>query len=170
MFLFKICQLRDELSDLSEITSTERLTTIFLDALPAKEYSAIKIQAVRPVFMGTIFRKKILTLPKFFPTRFSFTFYELKCSQKIFQDFKWPQMRPLRKILARDFEKAAVMKILGRRDRSIAPLISTGNRKHSKHKKKRTQHGRRWLGCGDSCSCYCCDSCTESESGGWFWG
>ena len=33
------------------------------------------------------------------------------------------------KILAQDFEMAAVTKILARRDKSIAPLLSTVNRK-----------------------------------------
>ena len=34
---------------------------------------------------------------------------------------------------------------------------------------KHTQHVLRWLRCSDSRSCRRCDSCTEPESGGWFW-
>ena len=43
--------------------------------------------------------------------------------------FRWPEMCFLGKILAQDFEMAAVTKILARRDKSIAPLLSTVNRK-----------------------------------------
>ena len=42
--------------------------------------------------------------------------------------FRWPEMCPLGKILAQYFEMAALTKILGRRDKSIAPLLSTENR------------------------------------------
>ena len=78
--------------------------------------------------------------------------------------FRWPEMCPLGKILAQDFEIAAVRKILGWRDKSIVPLLSTKNCKHSKQ--KRTQHVRRWrwLQCSDSQSCCRCDSCTEPAS------
>ena len=41
----EIYQLRNELSDLDEVVSTERLTTIILEALPAETYSTIKRQA-----------------------------------------------------------------------------------------------------------------------------
>ena len=43
--------------------------------------------------------------------------------------FRWPEMCPLGKILAQDFQMAAFTKISGRRDTSIAPLVSIGNRK-----------------------------------------
>ena len=39
-------QIRDELGALNETISTERLTTIILDALPADMYSAVKIEAI----------------------------------------------------------------------------------------------------------------------------
>ena len=39
--------LRDELSDVGEILSTERLTTIILGAFPAEKDSTIKIQTIR---------------------------------------------------------------------------------------------------------------------------
>ena len=37
------------------------------------------------------------------------------------------EMCPLDKILAQDFQMAAFTKILGRRDTSVVPLLSTGN-------------------------------------------
>ena len=46
-FLLEITQICDELSDLNEAVSTERLTIITLDALPAGMYSAIKLEARR---------------------------------------------------------------------------------------------------------------------------
>ena len=41
--------------------------------------------------------------------------------------FRWPEMCPLDKILAQDFQMAAFTKILGRRDTSVVPLLSTEN-------------------------------------------
>ena len=38
--------------------------------------------------------------------------------------FRWPEMCPLGKILAEDFQMAAFTKILGRRDKSVVPLLS----------------------------------------------
>ena len=46
VFLSEVCQPRNKLSDLHEVVSTERLTTILLDSLPAEKYSTIKIPAV----------------------------------------------------------------------------------------------------------------------------
>ena len=37
--------------------------------------------------------------------------------------FRLPEMCPLGKILAQDFQMAAFTKILGRRDKSVAPLL-----------------------------------------------
>ena len=37
VFLSEVYQLHDEVSDLGEVVSTEHLTTIVLDTLPAKE-------------------------------------------------------------------------------------------------------------------------------------
>ena len=47
VFLSDINQIRDELAVLNETTSTERLTTIILDALPADMYSTVKLEAIR---------------------------------------------------------------------------------------------------------------------------
>ena len=46
-FLPEINQIRDELGVLDETVSTERLTTIILDALPAGMYSKVKLEATR---------------------------------------------------------------------------------------------------------------------------
>ena len=45
--------------------------------------------------------------------------------------FRWPEMCPLDKILAQDFQMAAFTKILGRQNTSVVPLLSTENCKHS---------------------------------------
>ena len=47
VFLSEINQIRDELDVLGETVSTERLTTIILDALPAEMYSTVKLEAIR---------------------------------------------------------------------------------------------------------------------------
>ena len=43
MFLAEVFQLRNELSDLGEAFSDERLTTIILDTIPEEMYFTIKI-------------------------------------------------------------------------------------------------------------------------------
>ena len=69
--------------------------------------------------MGTKFRNNI-----------SFHFLWVKMLPKSLPKiFKWPEICPLGKILAQDFQMAAFTKILGRRDIFVAPLVSTGNRK-----------------------------------------
>ena len=40
-------QLSDELSDLGELVSTERVTTIVFNALPVKKYATMKYQATK---------------------------------------------------------------------------------------------------------------------------
>ena len=47
IFLSETNQIRDELSVLDETVSTERLTTIILDVLPAEVYSTVKLEAIR---------------------------------------------------------------------------------------------------------------------------
>ena len=47
VFLPEANQIRDEPSVLDEAVSTERLTTIILDALPAEMYSTVKLEARR---------------------------------------------------------------------------------------------------------------------------
>ena len=81
--------------------------------------------------MGAKSCPQILILPKIFPTRFCSTFILMgkNVCKKSSNIFRWPEMCLLGKILAQDFEMAAVTKILARRDKSIAPLLSTVNRK-----------------------------------------
>ena len=47
VFLSEVFQLRDELDDLGETVTDERLTTIILDVLPEEMYSTVKIQSAR---------------------------------------------------------------------------------------------------------------------------
>ena len=47
ILMSEINQIRDELGVFDETVSTERLTTIILDALPAEMYSTVKLEAVR---------------------------------------------------------------------------------------------------------------------------
>ena len=47
VFLSEINQIRNELRVLDKTVSTERLTTIILDALPAEMYSTVKFEAIR---------------------------------------------------------------------------------------------------------------------------
>ena len=51
-FLSNVFQLRDELDDLGEIVTGERLTTINLDALLEEMYSTVKMQSVRDPDLG----------------------------------------------------------------------------------------------------------------------
>ena len=44
VFLLEVFQLRDELDDLGETVTDERLTTIILDAFPEEMYSTVKMQ------------------------------------------------------------------------------------------------------------------------------
>ena len=60
-----------------------------------------------------------------FPNKISFHFLWFKMLPKnLPKIFRWPEMCPLGKILAQDFQMAAFTKILGRRDRSVVPLLS----------------------------------------------
>ena len=52
VFLSKVFQLRDELSDLGKAGSDERLKAIVLDALPKEMFSAIKMQPIRDPELG----------------------------------------------------------------------------------------------------------------------
>ena len=47
VFLSETSQIRDELGVLDETISTECLTTIILDALPAELYSTVNLEAIR---------------------------------------------------------------------------------------------------------------------------
>ena len=67
-----------------------------------------------------------LDLTQDFPNKISFHFLWVKMLPKnLPKIFRWPEMCPLDKILAQDFQMAAFTKILGRRDISVVPLLST---------------------------------------------
>ena len=69
-----------------------------------------------------------LDLTQDFPNKISFHFLWVKMLPKnLPKIFRWPEMCPLDKILAQDFQMAAFTKILGRRDTSVVPLLSTEN-------------------------------------------
>ena len=71
---------------------------------------------------------KNLDLTQDFPNKISFHFLWVKMLPKnLPKIFRWPEMCPLDKILAQDFQMAAFTKILGRRDASVVPLLSTEN-------------------------------------------
>ena len=52
VFFSEVFQLRDKLSDLGEVVSSERLTTIILDALPEEKNPTIKVQSRRDPDLG----------------------------------------------------------------------------------------------------------------------
>ena len=52
VFFSKVFPLRDERSDLGEVVSNERVTTIILDALPEERYSTINVQSIRDTDVG----------------------------------------------------------------------------------------------------------------------
>ena len=61
---------------------------------------------------------KILVLD--FPKKISFHFLWVNILPKnLPKIFRWPEMCPLGKILAQDFQMAAFTKILGRRDKKV---------------------------------------------------
>ena len=83
---------------------------------------------------------KNLDLTQDFLNKISFHFLWVKMLLKnLPKIFRWPEMCPLDKILAQDFQMAALTKILGRRDKSVVPLLSTENCQ-TLLKQKRTQH------------------------------
>ena len=84
---------------------------------------------------------KNIDLTQDFPNKISFHFLSVKMLPKnLPRIFRWPEMCPLGdKILAQDFQMAALTKILGRRDKSVVPLLSTENCKTLFYQKL-TQH------------------------------
>ena len=52
VFSFEVFQLLDDINDLGEVVSNERLTTIILDALPEERYSTFKVQSIRDPDLG----------------------------------------------------------------------------------------------------------------------
>ena len=94
-------------------------------------------------FYGDKILYKNLDLTQDSPNKILFHFiWEQNFLQNLPKIFRWPEMCSLGKILAQDFQMAAVTKILMRRDQPIAPLLSLGDisRKHLKNKHKH-KHG-----------------------------
>ena len=70
---------------------------------------------------------KNLDLTQDFSNNISFHFLWVKMlPENLPKIFGWPEMCPLVKILAQEFQGAAFTKILGRRDKSVVPLLSHG--------------------------------------------
>ena len=96
----------------------------------------VELCVLTPVFMVTKSCTKIVILPKIFPTRFCFTFYGNKILYKIFPRFSdgrkvlpWQNLSPR-------FSNGGCHENLDAARKSIAPLLSLGDksRKHLKHK------------------------------------
>ena len=96
------------------------------------EVGMLKVPAVCKSFnKGGSYGNKILyknlDLTQDFPNKISFDFLWVKLLPKnLLKIFRWSEMCPLGKILAQDFQMAAFKKILGRRDKSVVPLLSHG--------------------------------------------
>ena len=89
-------------------------------------------------FYGDKILYKSLDLTQDFPNKFLFHFlWEQNLVQNLPKIFRWPEMCSLGKILAQDFQMAAVTKILMRREKSIAPLLSLGD-------KQKTLETQKW--------------------------
>ena len=87
-----------------------------------------RFQAHKGGSYGNKILYKNLDLTQDFPNKISFHFLWVKMLPKnLPKIFRWPEMCPLDKILAQDFQMAAFTKILGRRDISVVPLLSTEN-------------------------------------------
>ena len=92
------------------------------------EYSRIGIWNCKGGCYGNKILYKNLDLTQDFPSKISFHFLWVKMLPKnLPKIFRWPEMCPLGKILAQDFQMAAFPKILGRQDKSVVPLLSTEN-------------------------------------------
>ena len=71
---------------------------------------------------------KKLDFTQDFPNKISFHFLWVKMLPNILRKiFGWPEMCPLNKILTQDFQVTAFTEMLGRRDKSVVPLLSTEN-------------------------------------------
>ena len=91
------------------------------------------------VFMVTKSCTKFLILPTRFSQDFVSLFMGTNLVQKSSKIFRWSEMCSLGKILGQDFQTAAVTKILMRRDKSIASLLSLGDKQKTLETQKRTQ-------------------------------
>ena len=90
-------------------------------------------------FYGDKILYKNLDLTQDFPNKILFHFlWEQNLVQNLHKIFRWPEMCSLGKILAQDFQMAAVAKILIRREKSIAPLLSLGDKRTLETQKMHT--------------------------------
>ena len=107
----------------------ERRSPIYVKVPPSIVCISLQIlEETSSISKGGSYGNKILyknlDLTQDFPNKISFHFLWVKMLPKnLPKIFRWPEMCPLDKILAQDFEMAAFTKILGRRDISIAPLV-----------------------------------------------
>ena len=91
-------------------------------------------------FCGDKILHKNFDLTQDSPNKILFHFLEEQnLVQNLPKIFRWPEMCSLGKILAQDFQMASVTKILMRRDKSIAPLLSLGNKQKTLETQKRTR-------------------------------
>ena len=97
LLISEINKLRDRLSDWEGVVSTERLTAIILDALPAEKYSTdLKNLGNKGGYYGNKILYKNLDLTQDFPNKISFHFLWVKILPKnLSKIFRWPEMCPL---------------------------------------------------------------------------
>ena len=91
-------------------------------------------------FYGDKTLYKNLDLTQDSPNKILFHFlWEQNLLQNLPKIFRWSEMCSLGKILAQDFQMAAVTKILMRREKPIAPLLSLGNKQKTLETQTRTR-------------------------------
>ena len=134
--IIRICPFRQILSCSNLPTSSVELiwpiTELYFQQILSTDFMSRFCQDVKTGPKGGSYGNKILyknlDLTQDFPNKLSFHFLWVKMLPKnLSKIFRWPEMCPLDKILAQDFQIAAFTKILGRRDTSVVPLLSTEN-------------------------------------------
>ena len=106
--------------------------------IPPKRF-AISVRA-NTGFYGDKILYENLHLTQDSPNKILFHFlWEQNIVQKSAKIFRWSEMCSLGKMLAQDFQMAAVTKILMRRDKSIPPLLSLGDNQKTLETQKRTR-------------------------------
>ena len=112
--------------DFFPIRSVTKSSTARFSHETLVEKFKIFVQDFVPIRTASLYKN--LDLTQDFPNKISFHFLWVKMLPKNLPNiFRWPEMCPLDKILAQDFQMAAFTKILGRRDTSVVPLLSTEN-------------------------------------------
>ena len=122
---------------MSTSTARQECATLITFVHHVQNYRQTPHRCLKGGFYGNKILYKNLDLTQDFPNKISFHFLWVKMLPKnLPKIFRWPEMCPLGKILAQDFQMAAFTKKLGRRDRSVAASLP---RKIFKHSLKRTQ-------------------------------